>query len=422
MAAPQNAYLGKNINTIHNGQTVSTSRAILQAEKQILRQRFFIDELLLTKDSDGNDGFVGLVSEDNRNYYMHNTTKLGSIRSFVNGRTHYTHVDAGLNTLGLPIIAEIRQNAVNFCEAIIILLQPWYGSVSSLEVEFWTEFGEMMSGQDIDLTKPIQYNWGSRLDDYTPALDISRAKAYSVSVFPQLNVNTISAGEYVLKIKVGDEFGYSQYLKNESFAVSPPVTIYGVKKRDTITCDTINYQPVYIFTQMERLKVLPNQDLPPRIQYTEPDGLYVWCDKDPEDYLTIYYSNTACTLPTEGYYYGGWNNDLVQMSEGHIGQRYSCTPPTILPPRDAGRFSINITNVDVNGNNATVYITINRELSNGGDAGVVTVDYSINDGIGAQNGSISLDVSMTETSFSTTFKIKNPDYSGINGEIKNVTW
>lgn len=101
MAVPQSAYLNKNINTISaTGQQVANNRAIITDEKEVLKNRFWLDDLLLTKDSDGNDGFTGLVIPDSFAYNMHNPARIGSLRTNINSATHLNFTDAGLHCKG----------------------------------------------------------------------------------------------------------------------------------------------------------------------------------------------------------------------------------------------------------------------------------------------------------------------------------
>jgi len=101
MPAPSSAYLNKNINTISaSGQQVANNRAIITDEKEVLKYRFWLDELLLTKDADGNDGFTGLVVEGSFAHSMHSTARIGSLRTNINSATHLNFTDAGLHTKG----------------------------------------------------------------------------------------------------------------------------------------------------------------------------------------------------------------------------------------------------------------------------------------------------------------------------------
>jgi len=114
MAAPASAYLNKNINTISaTGQQVANSRAIPNDLEGELKNRFYLDKLLITRDSDGDEGFTGLVYLDGDNYFHHSTSRIGSLRSFNNGvMCNYT--DAGLNTTGHVTVQldKVTQNGV----------------------------------------------------------------------------------------------------------------------------------------------------------------------------------------------------------------------------------------------------------------------------------------------------------------------
>lgn len=103
MAAPSTSFLTKNINTISaSGQHVINNRAIITDTEEILKDRFYLDDLLIAKDADGNDGFSGLCTIGSFNYSMHSTARIGSLRRYkTSEQVNFT--DAGLNTKGRAI-------------------------------------------------------------------------------------------------------------------------------------------------------------------------------------------------------------------------------------------------------------------------------------------------------------------------------
>ena len=97
MSAPNEAFLTPKLNT-YNSVLTQHYRAILTDSKEILKERFYLDDLLITKDGSGDNGFVGLVKVDGDNYQFHHPIRIGTIKLYNSG-VQTTYTDAGLNTL-----------------------------------------------------------------------------------------------------------------------------------------------------------------------------------------------------------------------------------------------------------------------------------------------------------------------------------
>jgi|GEM_PF-1172588 len=128
MAAPASAYLNKNINTISaTGQQVANYRAIPTDSPEVLKDRFYLDAFLTTKDADGNEGFSGLCTVNGVNSVYHRTDRIGSLRVNNNGQTQQNYVDAGLNTLAPPIGLPTLTNGVGaYINLVATFKSAWY--------------------------------------------------------------------------------------------------------------------------------------------------------------------------------------------------------------------------------------------------------------------------------------------------------
>ncbi|RZJ82567.1 MAG: hypothetical protein EOO47_00015 [Flavobacterium sp.] len=135
MAAPSTAYLNKNINTISStGQQVGNSRAVITDDATTLKQRFYLDDLLITKDADGVEGFTGLVNVNGIYYKMHNTSRIGSLRSYKFGeQVNYT--DAGLNTLAFAELITIKNTTANRIVLEYLLKSAYYDGTTNYGIQ-----------------------------------------------------------------------------------------------------------------------------------------------------------------------------------------------------------------------------------------------------------------------------------------------
>lgn len=75
--------------------------AILQEGNQVMKERFYLDELFVLRLEDGTDGVIGMVAEGSENEKMHNLNTRGGVgRAYKGGRVVRMLNDAGLNTKG----------------------------------------------------------------------------------------------------------------------------------------------------------------------------------------------------------------------------------------------------------------------------------------------------------------------------------
>ena len=102
MAAPASAYLVPTFNTYKTG-LVLHSRAIPTDEKATLLDRFYLDELFISVDGSGGQGFTGICYPSTFNYGMHNSNRIGAGRH----KDGVMYLDAGLNTLGYSSTPEV---------------------------------------------------------------------------------------------------------------------------------------------------------------------------------------------------------------------------------------------------------------------------------------------------------------------------
>lgn len=100
MAAPINQYRTISLESKRANVVTVHQRAIPTATMAVLLDRFYLDYLLITKDKDGNEGFIGLVLLGGANYLMHNPDRLGSVTVKMPMGVCVSFKDAGLNTLG----------------------------------------------------------------------------------------------------------------------------------------------------------------------------------------------------------------------------------------------------------------------------------------------------------------------------------
>ncbi|MCX2474087.1 hypothetical protein OQZ33_07075 [Pedobacter sp. MC2016-05] len=140
MAAPSSSFLNKNIHTINaSGQQVGNSRAIPNDTPEVLKKRFYLDDLLITKDSDGNEGFTGLVNFNGANYKYHNPNRMGSLRSF-NGDYQCNYTDAGLNTFAHAKVSETITTPANRIKLLTNFKSSFYDN-STLRGYQWRAIG-----------------------------------------------------------------------------------------------------------------------------------------------------------------------------------------------------------------------------------------------------------------------------------------
>lgn len=98
MAAPNSAYRTISLYARKAGANIQHRRAIIQTSLAVMKTRFYLDDAFISKDSDGNDGLVGVCFPGTTNYIMHADAHFGSLRKGLNGQTFN---DGGLNTLGI---------------------------------------------------------------------------------------------------------------------------------------------------------------------------------------------------------------------------------------------------------------------------------------------------------------------------------
>lgn len=110
--APASAYLILTFNTYKTG-LVLHSRAIPTDDKATLLDRFYLDELFISIDGDGGQGFTGICYPSTFNYDMHNPNRIGAGRH----KDGVMFLDAGLNTLGItdtPTVINKQSGAHSF--------------------------------------------------------------------------------------------------------------------------------------------------------------------------------------------------------------------------------------------------------------------------------------------------------------------
>lgn len=410
-----------------NNVDMPINPAKANAEQGILAQRFFVDKFMgwtgkhPTTEVQGH-GFWGLCYLGSANFFMHRLSRQVEVHAPDQSRDYVTFNDAGLNTLGLPIFIDKQANAVNYIEFVSAVLQPWFGAVSSCEIEFWAN-GSRVYSVTLDLTSPIpDYDFGDSLDSYSPALDITRARAYRVQLSPALDVAALDSMSYDLRYRVGDETGYKQYLATQEFPLTAPVSQWAVKRRPSGGCDSVGEITTNLFTEIERVKLIPGQPDPPRIIYREPDGDYVWCAQDIDDFNTVFYTNTALTTRADGFFYGVWGLYVVEIQNGLQLGRVNCPIIPILPPRDIDRFTVIIDSTVINGSVATVTYTVTRDLANGGDSGEVQITVSLDDGVGSTLNTSTMIDGATTIQSTIDHQIKNPSFTGMTAKVETLTW
>ncbi|MBB2149181.1 hypothetical protein [Pedobacter gandavensis] len=431
MAAPSTAYLFGGTATfpmhIEGEIKLDCYPALFLAEHgNYIKQRFFLDALLVIDNEQGDKAFLGLIEYASANWFMHSKPRLSKGMLAKDESTKYAILnDAGLNTFGLPQFVSREGSAVNYIEFTVALLQPWYGTVTSFEIEFWAG-GSRVTSITMDLANFIpNYDFGDSLEAYSPALDITRARAYKVQLSPALDVAALDNMSYDLKFIMGDELFYKEQLKTVNFPLSAPVSVLSLKLRPQGGCETSTEISKALFTEIERVRLLPGLPDPPRIIYREPNGQYVWCSQDINDYSTVFYSDTNLSVRANGWFFGGWDNYVVEVQNGLQGQRFLCQPVVIVPPRDISRFSIQVDRVDVSGNGriASVSFTVRRNLDNGGDSGDVGVNFKIDDGHAITLGSWFLSAGSTQASGTIDHTIGKPnEFTGVTASIQSLNW
>lgn len=424
MAAPAGAYKTKSLITRNKENTADVQHlcAILQVDKATMLKRFYLDGMFDTNLGPDSEGVVGYCRIGSANFNMHPPSSLGPLRIYDSGDCQFMN-DAGLNTFGMPILLSIQANAVNFLEFTVAILQPWYGTVPSCEIEVWSG-SLLMATKVLDLNKPIpNYAFGTLLDQFSPAADLSKVKAYSIFLSPEISDRALTSLNYELRYKIGDERGYTSYVKIEQFALKQPVTVFHVAERSTGTCSTVGQTGTNLFAIMARMKLNPGQPEPDLIVFREANGVWVWCMQSVGSYSTLFYSDANLTKPAAGYFFGPWGDYLVELWEGHLGQMTDCTPPPVLSPRDIRRYSVGLNaNPTIVGSFVVVNFHVQRELREGGDPGQVTVTVQVDDGIALTSQDVTMAANSTSVQGTIRHRLKNPDYNGVEVTITGLIW
>lgn len=394
----------------------------------VLAQRFFADKFLgFTGKANAAGiqahGFWVLCYVGSANYLMHRTSRVAEVNIQDLSGDYIMFNDSGLNTLGLPKHLESTQSSVNYIEFTVAILQPWFDTVSTVDIEFWSNNAPVITMQ-LDLASFIpNYDFGDTLDEFSPALDITKAKAYKILLTPDLNMSALTNRYYDLRYKLGDSSGYKQFLKTVPFYLSAPVSSLNVYNRPSGSCQTTGQIRQVLFNEIKRIRIVPGQELPPRVWFVEPDGAWAWQADDPNDDATIFYLDTVEMNRANGYFFGRWGNFIVTLTNGLITNRLFCQPPTpALPPRDIGRFSVIIDSVVRNGNTATVTYTVVRSLADGGDPGEVGIKVILSDGVGTTQSASVMYENATTVQTIVDHQIRNSNFTGVSGTVVELTW
>jgi len=149
MSAPNTAYRTKSVTTrnIANTADLVTLVAILQSDKATMKSRFYLDGITSITLSDG-DGVIGYCLIGSANYRMHNTARIGNIRTYDGGDCVLFN-DAGLNTLGFVGMPVITNSRVGQLAGSVPAKSAYYVTSDMVKWQFSINYGAWSTPADI---------------------------------------------------------------------------------------------------------------------------------------------------------------------------------------------------------------------------------------------------------------------------------
>lgn len=137
MAAPIGAYRNKSLFMNKSGVDYEHLTAILQEGDQVMKERFYLDELFVLRLEDGTDGVIGMVAEGSANEAMHNLTTRGGVgRAYKGGRVVRMLNDAGLNTLGTGYVNSVEYRWATDMGLNNSYFASYYNSTSNVGIRY----------------------------------------------------------------------------------------------------------------------------------------------------------------------------------------------------------------------------------------------------------------------------------------------
>lgn len=137
MAAPIGAYRNKSLFMNKSGVDYEHMTAILQEGDQVMKERFYLDELFVLRLEDGTDGVIGMVGEGSENEKMHSLTTRGGVgRAYKGGRVVRMLNDAGLNTLGRVSNMVFTSNSVGNISFQGLFKSSYYNDTTAHSLDY----------------------------------------------------------------------------------------------------------------------------------------------------------------------------------------------------------------------------------------------------------------------------------------------
>lgn len=216
MSAPLSAFRNKTLKATSGSNTIDCLVAIPDETKEVLKARFYLDEILAVDeyDSAGNRiaGFIGACYVGSQNHAMHNANRRFTLDATRDGQMDFFN-DAGLNTLGTANWTDVP--LVQYANYIIIpsafISAYWVDSNAAGERSLGYQIRKFVSGQGPDV------NW----------------LEFTIGSLPRNSqrIENVTLMHYIPVFEEGDSLEARAFIKNAEGTFYSPILGFNVNEQ-----------------------------------------------------------------------------------------------------------------------------------------------------------------------------------------------